>query len=124
MTTNPDAWQSSLIAFTKYRLPKYQASRVHRYIAEHLERVERGEIDRLMISVPPRTGKSELAAKSYPASALGNEPDKQFIVASAGADIAREVGWSIRNIIKSAAYKTVFPGVQLEPDARAAGRWW
>jgi len=123
MTTNPDARQDSLIAFTRYRMPKYQASRVHRYIARHLEMIEERKIDRLMISVPPRTGKSELAAKSYPAFALGHKPDMEIVVASAGVDLARDVGWSILKIIKSKAYRTVFPGVSLEPDVQAAGRW-
>ena len=121
--TNLDPRQDSLIAFTRYRMPKYQASRVHSYIAKHLEMIEARKIDRLMISVPPRTGKSELAAKSYPAFALGHRPDMEIIVASAGGDLSRDVGWSIRNIVKSRAYKAVFPGVTLEPDVQAAGRW-
>ena len=121
--TNLDPRQDSLIAFTRYRMPKYQASRVHSYIAKHLEMIEARKIDRLMISVPPRTGKSELAAKSYPAFALGHRPDMEIIIASAGGDLSRDVGWSIRNIVKSRAYKAVFPGVTLEPDVQAAGRW-
>jgi hypothetical protein len=57
-------WQCErIIGFTEYRFPRYRPSRHHRMIAEQLERVERGEIDRLMIRVPPRHGKSELAAK-------------------------------------------------------------
>jgi hypothetical protein len=33
--------------------------------------VERREIDRLMILMPPRHGKSELASKSYPSLTIG-----------------------------------------------------
>src|SRR5580658_1088569 len=43
-----------LIGFTEYRFPRYRTSPHHRYIATHLERVERREIDRLMILMPPR----------------------------------------------------------------------
>jgi hypothetical protein len=43
------------------------------------ERVERREIDRLVILMPPRHRKSELALKSYPAWALGRNPWKQII---------------------------------------------
>src|ERR1700676_2603339 len=54
------AARGGLIAFTEYTFPRYRTARVHKLIAEQLERVERGEIDRLMLLVPPRHGKSEL----------------------------------------------------------------
>jgi hypothetical protein len=57
----------TIIGFTEYRFPRYRTSRHHRLVAEQLERVERGEIDRLMLCMPPRHGKSELASKSFPA---------------------------------------------------------
>jgi hypothetical protein len=59
-----EALRFSLIGFTSFRMQKYQLSRVHLYVAEQLERVERGEIDRLMIRQPPRTGKIELGEGS------------------------------------------------------------
>src|SRR5215468_12178217 len=76
---------TSLIAFTEYTLPSYQAAALHRQIAEQLERVARDEIDRLMLLVPPRHGKSELASRRFPAFYLGRHPDRQFISASASA---------------------------------------
>jgi hypothetical protein len=60
-----------LIAFTEYTFDRYRTAPHHRLIAQHLERVERGEIDRLMLLVPPRHGKSELASKRFPAFYLG-----------------------------------------------------
>src|SRR5262245_32029059 len=54
----------SLIDFTCYTNPRYEPAGLHRQIAEQLERVERGEVDRLMLLVPPRHGKSELDRKS------------------------------------------------------------
>src|ERR1700738_3715627 len=63
----------SLIKFTEYTYPRYQAGIIHRKIAEQLERVERGEIDRLMLLVPPRHGKSELASRRFPAYYIPND---------------------------------------------------
>ena len=40
--------------------------RTHRVRIRRDERVERGEIDRLMLRMPPRHGKFELASKSFP----------------------------------------------------------
>jgi hypothetical protein len=50
--------------FTEYRFPRYRTGRHHRLITEHLERKSR-EIDRLMLMLAPRHGKSELASKSF-----------------------------------------------------------
>src|SRR4030081_2042447 len=70
---------TSLIAFTEFTFDRYRTAPHHRIIAEQLERVERGEIDRLMLLVPPRHGKSELASKRFPAFYLGRQPPKTFL---------------------------------------------
>ena len=46
----------------------------HRLIVDRLEGVERGEIARLMISLPPRHGKSLLASQIFPGVVLGAPP--------------------------------------------------
>ena len=98
----------TIIGFTEYRYPRYRTSKVHRFIAEQLERVERGEIDRLMLRLPPRHGKSELASRNFPAYCIGRKPWRQFIAASATADLAREFGREVRNIIGTEAYQAVY----------------
>ena len=97
-----------LLAFTKFRMPPYRASRVHRLICEQLERVERREIDRLMLLVCPRHGKSELASKSYPAWCIGRAPWKQFISGSASMPLALDWGREVRNIVNSHAYRMIY----------------
>ena len=64
-------------------MPRYTAAPLHHTIAGQLERVERGEIDRLMLLVAPRHGKSRVASRRFPAYYLGRHPHKQFISASA-----------------------------------------
>src|SRR5215472_16492372 len=81
---------TGLIAFTEHTYRRYEAAPIHRQIAEHLERVERGDIDRLMLLVPPRHGKSELASRRFPAWYLGRHPDQQFISASASVTLAED----------------------------------
>src|SRR5271165_5657067 len=101
----------SLIGFTKYRMPKYRPSKVHHYVAEQLERVERGEIDRVQIRLPPRHGKTELAGRSFPAFCLGRNPSRQFLAASASASLANDLGREVRNVVRSDAYRLIFPNV-------------
>ena len=91
-------------------------------IAQRLEAVERGEIDRLMIFMPPRHGKSELASKRFPAWCLGRDPKRQIIAASYNSDLANDFGRNVRNLVAEPEFGQVFPGVTLAPDSQAANR--
>ena len=115
--------ETGLIAFTEYTLPSYTAAAHHHLIAEHLEAVERGEIDRLMITMPPRHGKSELASRRFPAWFLGRNRDKSIIAASYNSDLANDFGREVRNIVAGREYGCVFEGVTLRADSQAANRW-
>jgi len=84
--------------------------------------VERGEIDRLMIFMPPRHGKSELASKRFPAWCLGRNPRRQIIAASYNSDLASDFGRNVRNIVAAPEFAQVFSGVSLAPDSQAANR--
>jgi predicted phage terminase large subunit-like protein len=111
-----------LLAFTEYTNGLYTPANHHRLICEKLEAVERGEIDRLMIFMPPRHGKSELASKRFPAWVLGRNPRRQIIAASYNSDLASDFGRNVRNIVAEPEFSEVFPGVTLAQDSHAAAR--
>jgi predicted phage terminase large subunit-like protein len=111
-----------LLAFTEFTNPAYVRAQHHAQIADKLEAVERGEIDRLMIFMPPRHGKSELASKRFPAWCLGRNPKRQIIAASYNSDLANDFGRNVRNIVAEPEFGQVFPGVGLAPDSAAANR--
>jgi predicted phage terminase large subunit-like protein len=111
-----------LIAFTEYTHTQYKTAAHHRLIAQKLQQVERGEISRLMIFMPPRHGKSELASRRFPAWYLGRHPERQIITASYNADLASDFGRDVRNIVGSAEFRNVFP-ITLAHDSHAANRW-
>lgn len=114
--------RQSLIEFTKYTLPGYIEAGHHKLIAHRLEAVERGDIDRLMINMPPRHGKSELASRRFPAWFLGRHPTKSVIAASYNSDLAGDFGRQVRNIVASEEYTPLFD-TALAEDSRAANRW-
>ncbi len=114
--------RSGLLDFTAYTNSAYAAAPHHGLIADKLEAVARGEIRRLMICMPPRHGKSELASRRFPAWFLGRAPDKQVIAASYNSDLANDFGRDVRNIVASPEFQNLFP-VQLAPDSKAANRW-
>lgn len=88
-----------LLAFAGYTFPRYRPAPHHHLIAAKLEAVERREIDRLMIFMPPRHGKTELASIRFPAWYLGRNPDKRVIGASYAAPLAYRISRQARNII-------------------------
>jgi predicted phage terminase large subunit-like protein len=109
-------------AFTSYTSPDYIHAVHQQRLDDELERVERGEIDRLMVFMPPRHGKSEKASKRFPAWYLGRNPKRQIIAASYNSDLATDFGREVRNIVASPEFAEVFPHVGLRQDSRAADR--
>ena len=60
--------------------------------------VERGEIRRLMISAPPRHGKTQLVSKRFPLWYLGRNPNTQIVHCGYGGTIAEDAGRDLRNL--------------------------
>ena len=117
------AARTSLLGFTQYTFPRYQAAPHHRLICEKLEAVERGQCKRLMIFTPPRHGKSELVSRRFPPFCLGRNPDREIISASYGAELALDFGRDVRNIVGSREFPVLFSGVGLAADSAAKNRW-
>lgn len=88
-----------LLTFTQATFPRYTPAPHHRLIADALMQVERGEIDRLIITMPPRHGKSQLASIHFPAWYLGRNPDKRIIAASYAAGLAYRISRQARNVV-------------------------
>lgn len=114
--------RSNLVDFARYTNRSYIPADHHYQICQKLEAVARGEIKRLMIFMPPRHGKSELASRRFPAWFLGNYPDRSIIAASYNSELAGDFGRDVRNIVGSAEYSRLFD-VSLAADSKAAGRW-
>lgn len=114
---------SRLIAYAAYQWPSYQDAYHHRLIARHLEMVERGEITRLMITMPPRHGKSMLASEFFPAWYMGRNPDHYVVTATYAQELADDFGRKVKNQIEDPAFQQVFPGVGLADDSKSAKRF-
>lgn len=113
----------SLMQFIKYNFYEYHENWHHALIAEALERVERGEIKRLAIFMPPRHGKSELCSVQFPAWYLGRNPRKEIISVSYSAELAMDFGRKVRNIVTSMGFGNVFPSSALSETSRATDNW-
>jgi predicted phage terminase large subunit-like protein len=114
---------SRLISYAAYQWPGYRDAAHHRLIARHLEAVERGDITRLMITMPPRHGKSMLASEFFPAWYLGRNPDHYVVTATYAQELADDFGRKVKNQIEDPLYQAIFPGVGLADDSKSAKRF-
>ncbi len=88
-------------------------------ICEALERVVVGKTRRLVINIPPRYSKTELAVVNFISWSLGLFPDAEFIHASYSHRLAAGNAYKVRAMMMSAAYQAIFPGVQIKSDSKA-----
>lgn len=107
----------ALMTFQGYELAPHIVA-----LARALERVERGECKRLIVSMPPRHGKSMLVSTAFPAWFLGRRPRAQLITATFSQEKADDWGRAVRNQLASPWFRQVF-GHGLAHDSRAVRRF-
>lgn len=112
-----------LIDFAQYVDHGYQVAPHLAEIAGWLERVERGDVKRLMIFAPPRHGKSKLATELFPTWCIGRDASQQFMIASHSAELAYTFSRNVRNMIALQDYQELFPAAQLSADNATVQRW-
>ncbi len=107
--------------------PRYNPGWVHKDICVRLERFEKqviaGASPRLMITVPPRHGKSEIASRTFPPWFLGRNPDMDIIACSHGASLAESFSRKARDLAKTDMHQSVFPEMQIDPSAQGVKNW-
>jgi predicted phage terminase large subunit-like protein len=120
--------RDDLYFFTRYgflqqRGTKWLRNWHHAKICAALERVYRGECKRLIINIPPRYSKTEIAVVNFIAWSLGKCPDAEFIHASYSARLATQNSWRTKGLVQTAWYNAIFPDVALCDDSKAKDEW-
>lgn len=103
--------------FRERRGYQWTQARHHALICNALERVFNGETKRLIINIPPRYSKTEIAVVNFIAWAMGRVPDSEFIHASYSATLAVNNSVQIRNLLQHEEYQAIFPGVELASES-------
>ena len=115
--------RGSFIDFVREVSPRFVVEEVHLMIADALERLVFGGLDRLMIFMPPRTGKSTLVSVYFPAWYIGHFPANEVMHVAYSENLSSRWGMMVKMTINDPRYAEIFPHVKLHPDMRAAGRW-
>ena len=92
-------------------------------ISEKLQQVEDGELKRLMVFLPPRSSKSVICSKLFPAWYIGRNPEHEILTVSHSDQLSSDFGRSVRDIVNTEEFQKIFRGVALKSDVRAAGKW-
>ena len=74
-------------------------------ITHKLAQVEAGTIKRLIINVPPRSGKSLLASIAFPAFVLGRNPTRRVICASYSSELSGKLSRDCRGVLLHPSYR-------------------
>lgn len=102
--------------------PSYQENWHHELIAEKLMEVAAGTCKRLIIQMPPRSGKSRLVSEFFPSWLLGRQPYKHVMVGSYSEGLSKDFGGRARDLANEDIYNVVF-GHKLRADKKASGNW-
>ena len=118
-----EAARHDLLAFCMLMDPNFVVAPHLRLMADKLMEMYLGSCPRLMIFMPPRSGKSQMTSIYAPAWFLGHVPSWQMIGASHSSNLIEDFSREVRNLVNSDIYQAIFPGVSLRADSRAANRW-
>tara|TARA_R110000751_G_scaffold265327_1_gene364414 strand:- start:4553 stop:6076 length:1524 start_codon:yes stop_codon:yes gene_type:complete len=92
-------------------------------LCRKLQGVVDGDIKRLMVFLPPRSSKSLICSKLFPAWYIGNFSNHEIMSVSHSDQLASDFGRTVRDIVNTEKFQRIFKGVALRTDVKAAGKW-
>lgn len=117
--TSPDAEDPNDVERSRYKDAKH-----HRAIARVLQAIIKQEVEYtfVILTMPPRHGKSQLVSRHLPAWLIGLFPDQNGVVATYNDNFASDFGKDVRAIIQTPQFKQVFPAAALRRGGAASDR--
>ena len=116
--------RENLSSFVLYNHDDYIMGWFHREICSALKQFALDVIakksPRLIITAPPRSGKSQLVSRDFPAWFLGNYPESHIIASSYSSDLAGAMNTDVQRIIDGPRFRELFPFVFLASKEAAA----
>lgn len=116
-----------LLYFVTTMMPSYMPGWVHQDICRRLEKfvrdVEEGRSPRLMLAMPPRSGKSQLASDMFPSWVLGLHPEWNIIGSSYAQSLPISFSRAIRDRLNSKEYRAIFGETVIRKDASGVEEW-
>lgn len=117
--TSPDPTDPNDVEASSYKDAKH-----HRAVAKVLEAIINEEVEYtfVILTMPPRHGKSEQVSRKLPAWLMGRFPHQHGVVATYNDDFAADFGKDVRTIVKTPQFRQVFPNVSLVRGGSASDK--
>ena len=117
--TSPDPEDPNNVEKSRYKDAKH-----HRAVAKVLEAIINEEVEYtfVILTMPPRHGKSEQVSRKLPAWVMGKFPTWNGVVATYNDDFAADFGKNVRDIVKTPQHKQVFANFGLKRGGAASDR--
>lgn len=101
----------------------FQTQDFHDIIFDVGQRVVDGELDRVIITIPPRHSKTQLMAIALPLYSFCHNANAHNIITSYAEDVVLESSGYIRTVMTDPLFQVIFPNVRIDPAKRSLERW-
>jgi len=119
--------KTDFLTFVKIFAPTlvsdFEMGRHIELLCEKLQGVVDGNVKRLMVFLPPRSSKSLICSKLFPAWYIGNYANHEIMSVSHSDQLASDFGRTVRDIVNTEKFQKIFRSVSLRSDVKAAGKW-
>lgn len=116
--------RNNFLAYCCYIFPGFKTPPHIIRICSLIDEVISGDITRLMISIPPRNGKSFLNSVLLPSYILGKDPSTKIIASTYGFDLSKIFSKQVVEIVTSPEYKLIFPDTNFENTGKSSTIWY
>lgn len=96
--------------------PEYEFNWHHLVLIDALQRLAERKFSRLIVTMPPRHGKSELVSVLFPAWCFVRNSSEHVIVASYALGLASRMNRECQRILSSDAFRELFPNITFAKD--------
>lgn len=101
----------------------FQSQDFHDVIFDVGQKVVDGEIDRLIVTIPPRHSKTQLMSIALPLYSFCHNVSSHNIITSYAEDVVLESSGYIRTVMLDPLFQRIFPKVRIDPNKRSLERW-
>ncbi len=105
--------------------PEFKLAYFQEALIEALDALERRTLSKrnLLITMPPRHGKSWLATVMFPAYFILRKPDRAILSVSYGAELSQNFGRQVRDLTLEPLIGHAFPDFQMSHTSSAIDDW-
>ncbi len=115
--------RTKFAVYVKLMWPGFELRPITKYLIAEFERAvlawEAGEKVKVLITVPPRCGKTELISRNGSSWVVGRNPERALLALSLSQDFASDIGESVLDAIESEEYQGTFPSVRLSKRSQS-----